>query len=71
MFLRKQVKWSGTSVSVRIFHFRVSHTVKGLNVVNETEVDVFLKFSGFFYDPMDVGNLISGASASFKSCLYI
>jgi len=71
MFLRKQVKWSGTSVSVRIFQFRVIHTVKGLNVVNEAEVDVFVKFSGFFYDPMDAGNLISGASASFKSSLYI
>ena len=26
-------------------------------------VDVFLEFSCFFYDPMDVGNLISGPSA--------
>ena len=35
----------------------VIHTVKGLNVVNEAEVDVFLKFSCFFYDPTDIGNL--------------
>ena len=49
----------------------VIHTVKGFRVVNEAEVDVFLEFSCFFYDPMDVGNLISGSSASSKSSLYI
>ena len=37
------------------------HTVKGFNV--ETEVDVFLEFPCFLYDPMNVGNLISGSSA--------
>ena len=36
-------------------------------VVNEVEVDVFLKFSCFFYDPTDAGNLISGSSAFSKS----
>ena len=36
------------------------HTIKGFSVVNEAEVDVFLEFSRFFYDPTDVGNLISG-----------
>ena len=45
--------------------FGVIHTVKGFNVVNEA--DVFLEFSGFFYDLMDVGNLISGSSAFSKS----
>ena len=44
---------------------------KGFNVVNEAEVDVFLKFSCFFYDPTDVGNLISGFSAFSKSSLNI
>ena len=39
------------------------HIVKGFSVVNEAEVDVFLEFSYFFYDPKDVGNLISGSSA--------
>ena len=37
------------------------HTVKGFSVVNEVEVDVFLGFSSFFYDPKDAGNLISGS----------
>ena len=46
-------------------HFVVIHTVKGFNVVNEAEVIVFLEFSFFFYDPVDVGNLISGSSVFF------
>ena len=36
----------------------VIHTVKGFGVVNKAEVDVFLELSGFFDDPMDVGNSI-------------
>ena len=47
------------------------HTVKGVSIVNEAEVDVFLEFSCFFYDPIDVGNLISGSSAFSKPNLYI
>ena len=37
--------------------FVVVHTVKGFRVVNEAEVDVFLEFLCFSYDPTDVGNL--------------
>ena len=44
-------------------------TVKGFDVVNETEVDVFLEFSCFFDDSTDVGNFISGSSAFSKSSL--
>ena len=43
--------------------FVMIHTVKGFSAVNETEIDVFLEFSCFFYDPMDVGN--------YKWCFYI
>ena len=52
--------------------FLVIHKVKGFEavVVNEAEVGVFLEFSCFFYDPTDVGNLISGSSALSKSSLY-
>ena len=49
----------------------VIHTVKGFSTVTEAEVDVFLEFSCFFYDPMDVGNLISGSSAFSKTSLNI
>ena len=43
------------------------HTVKGFGVVNEAEVDVFLEFSCFFYDPADVVSLLSGGSDSKES----
>ena len=51
--------------------FVVIHTLKVFSVVNEAEVDVFLEFPCFFYDPTDVGNLISDSSAFSKSSLYI
>ena len=51
--------------------FVVIHTAKGFSIVNEAEVDVSLEFSCFFYDPMDVGNLISGSSAFSKTSLNI
>ena len=44
----------------------MSHTVKGFSIVDETEVDVFLEFPCFLYDPVNVGNLISGSSAFSK-----
>ena len=47
------------------------HTVKGFSILNEAEVDVFLEFSCFFYDLVDVGILISGSSAFSKSSLNI
>ena len=50
-------------------HFVVIHKVKGFDIVNKAEVDVFLELSCFFDDPTDVGNLISGSSAFSKSSL--
>ena len=47
------------------------HTVKGFGIVNKAEIDVFLEISGFFHDPADVGNLISGSSAFSKTSLNI
>ena len=51
--------------------FITIHIVKGFGVVDETEVDVFLEFSCFLYDPVDVGNLIYDSSAFSKSSLNI
>ena len=51
--------------------FVVIHTVKGFGIVNTAEIDVFLEFSCFFHDPVDVGNLISGSSAFSKTSLNI
>ena len=38
----------------------VIHTVKGLSIVKEAEVDVFLESPCFLDDPTDVVNLTSG-----------
>ena len=43
--------------------------IKGFSTANKAEVDIFLEFSCFFYDPADVGNLITGSSAFLKSSL--
>ena len=51
--------------------FIVIHTVKGFGIVNKVEIEVFLRLSCFFYDPADVGNLISGSSAFSKTSLNI
>ena len=57
--------------------FVVIHTVKGNSPKAQSKgvfnkaVDVFLEFSCFFDDPVDVGNLISGFSAFSKSSLNI
>ena len=47
------------------------YTINGFGIVNNAEADVFLEFSFFFYDPTDVGNLISDSSAFSKSSLNI
>ena len=51
--------------------FVVTYTGKVFGIINKAEIDVFLEFSCLFYDPTDVGNLISGSSAFSKSSLYI
>ena len=51
--------------------FVVIHIVKGFGLINKAEVEDFLKFSCFFYDPMCVGNLIPGSSAFSNSSLNI
>ena len=51
--------------------FVVISIVKGFNVINEAEVDIFQEFSWFFYNSVDVGKLISGSSAFSKVSLYI
>ena len=70
-FLRRQVRLSGIPISWRIFQFVVIHTVKGFGIVNRAEIDVFLEFSCFVYDPMEITNLISDSSAFSEPSLYI
>ena len=47
------------------------HTVKGFSVVDETEIDVFLKFPRFLYNPANVDNLVSSFSSFSKPSLDI
>ena len=50
-------------------HDDVIHRVKGFDIVNKAEIDVFLELYCFFHDPADVGNLISGSPAFSKTSL--
>ena len=58
-----------SSLFKNFLQFIVIHTVKGFSVVSEAEVDVFLEFLCFFYDPTAVGSLIFSSSALSKSSL--
>ena len=64
-----QIRWSGIPLP-HLFksfpHFVMIHTVKGFSVVDETEVDVFLEFPSFLYDPANVGNLISSSFTAWS-----
>ena len=55
------------SITVSIVSPSICHEVMGLDANEE----VFLELSCFFYDPMDVGNLISGSSTFSKFSLNI
>ena len=50
--------------------FVVNYIVKGFGAINKAEVDIFLEFSCFFYDPTDVDNFISGSSVFSGSYGY-
>ena len=69
-FLRRQIRWSGIPISWRIFHSLLWSTQR-LCIVNKAEVYIFLEFSCFSYDPVDIGNLISGSSVFSKSSLSL
>ena len=68
IFLRRQVRWPGIPISLRIFHSLLwSH--KYFSIVNKTEG--FLEFLFFFYDTTDIDNWVSGFSVFSKSSWYI
>ena len=51
--------------------FVVIHIVKAFGLVNNAEVDIFLEFSCFFDEPMDVDSLVFGSSDFSKPTLSI
>ena len=62
---------SGIPVFKNFQQFVVIHIVKSFSVLNEAEVDAFLKFPCFLYDPGNVGTLVSVSSGVSKPSLYI
>ena len=65
-FFRRHIGWSGIHRFKNFPQLSVIHIVKGFNMVNEIEVDIFLEFPCFSHDPVDVGNLISDYTAFSK-----
>ena len=52
---------AGKVFCLKIVQFIVIHAVKVFSVINKTEVDFFfLEFPFFLWDPINIGNLISG-----------
>ena len=67
---QETVRLSSIPISLKSFpRFVMIHIVKGLSVADETEIDVFLKFLYFLYNPVNVGNLISSSSTFSKPSL--
>ena len=69
-FVRRQVQWSGIPIAWSIFHSFLWSTQSKALVLSMKQI-FFLEFPCFFYDPTDVGNLISGSSVFSKSSLNI
>ena len=68
-FLRRQVRWSGIPISLRIFH-SLFWSIQ-LKVLAKSMKQMFFGALLIFYDLVDVDNLISGSSAFSKSSLNI
>ena len=65
-----QVVWY-SHLFQNFLQFIVIHTVKGFDIGNKSEIDVFLELSCFFNDPADVGSLSFVSSAFSKPSLNI
>ena len=67
-FLRRQVRWSSIPISLRVFH---SHDPYSQRFLCSRWNKIFLKTPCFFYNPANVGNLISSSSSFSKPSLDI
>ena len=70
-FLRRQVRWSGIPISLRIFHSLLWSTQSKVWHSQQNKNSCFSETLCFFNDPVDVGNLISCCSVFSKSSLNI
>ena len=69
--LRRQVKESGSPISLRIFYKCCDPHSQWLYIGNEAKVYAFVELPCILYDPTVVGNMISGSSAPLKPSWYI
>ena len=68
------LKWGSLQILLHNLDFNIELEIDGETVETVSDFifwDVFLELSCFVHDPVDVGNLISGFSAFFKSLLNI
>ena len=70
-FCMRQVGWSGIPLSLRIFYSLLWSTQSKALSSQWSRSRCFYGILFLFYDPTDVGNLISGSSAFSKSSLNI
>ena len=71
-FLRGQVRWSGTLISLKLFHSLLWSTQTRFQCSQWSRNRCFfLEFSCFLYDPTKVSNLISSSSAFSELSLHI
>ena len=66
---QEQVKWSGIPISL-IFLFVVIQAVKDFSIASEAEVDIFLEFSCFFYDPTDIAIVLRKLDICIEKKLF-
>ena len=69
-FLRRQVRWYGIPIYLKIYQFDYVHLVEGFGIVNKAEIDVFLELLPFRWSS-GCWHLISDSSAFSKSSLNI
>ena len=68
-FLRRQVRWSGTLIFLRIFYSLLWPTKSKVYYSQGSRRCFF--WNCFLYDPRNAGNLITGSSTFAKPSLYI
>ena len=70
-FLRRQVRWSGIPISLRIFHSLLWSTQSEASLKAIKQKQMFFWMFFFFNHPADVDHLISASSAFSKSSLNV
>jgi len=69
IFLRRQVRWSGIPISLRMFYSLLWSTQSKALAWSRNRSRRFSGILLLLYDPADVGNLIFGSSAFSKTSL--